>query len=300
MNVFRIILFLSILALACSAIPLPGGAPGTDVPTIPTLPVSTNTPVPPADFGPLPQPGTRLALFRVAEDAAIALRAEPDAGAVLAELPLAVDMLTFLGGAQSVAGNLWLEVALSGQSGWLPGANLIERTSPDAFCSNPAVDLLVADVMAAFALEDGTALAALSSPTHGLFLRHNWWNPEVWIAPERISGLFRDATVIDWGLADGSGEPILGDFNTVLLPGLQEVVGVTNKSTHCNDLENGTGPTTGYTIPSAEYQNANYVVLYRPAGPQDNELDWRSFAFGIEIIDGQPYLLYIIMYRWEI
>ena len=297
-----LLIVLVAFSLACAALPLPGSPSSPHLPTtLPTEPpASPELVATPAPVAGLPAPGSALVLFGVKEDQTLALRAEPAGGDALAELSITASDLVFTGEAVQLAGETWLAIDHAGVQGWLPAMHLIELTPAEDFCNDPQVALLVADVMAALALEDGAALAALTSPTHGLYLRHNWWNNEVWVAPHNVAGVFADPTVLDWGVSDGSGEPILGDFSTVLLPGLQEVVAAPTRELHCDDLENGSGPSSGFKIPPPAYQNANYMVVYRPAGPQDNEFDWRSFAFGIETIDGQPYLLYIVMYRWEI
>ena len=286
-----------LLLMACAGIPQP-----TVVPTVapitspePTLPAAS-----PDSTLPRTQPGAPLVLFSLEEGETQPLLSAPGAGDVLAELAIGARGISFRGDVRAVDDMLWMAVEAAGQEGWLPAERLVEETPASAFCGNEAVDLLVADVMAAISLEDGPALSSHVSPTHGLYLRHNMWNTEVWVAPERVAGLFEDTTVIDWGVADGSGKPILGDFSTILLPDMRETFTATNVEVHCNNLEAGTGPTAGLKELPYGYQNVNTMIVYRPAGPDQNEFDWTSFALGVEMIDGQPYLLFIVMYQYEI
>jgi hypothetical protein len=295
-----LIVTLSVYLSACA---------GLAVPTQITDPVILPIDVQPSPTTPLPMGAdllypigsdVELTLFNVPPEVTMPLLSESATGEIIAHLPADTHGIFFTGDLEEINGSVWLNVTIADQQGWLPAANVSEYLASDEFCADVGARVLIADLMAAIVLEDSVALGTLTSPIHGLYLRHNWWNDQLWIPPGRVPELFEDDTVLDWGIADGSGEPIHGTFSDVLLPGLQEVFAAQNQSLVCDDLDNATGPTTGYTIVSPGYENINYYVVYRPAVADQNEFDWRSFAIGIEYVNGTPYVLFVIMYRWEI
>ena len=203
---------------------------------------------------------------------------------------------------ETVDGEPWLEISQpEGSTGWVYMGFVTEQVSTDLFCADGRVQDLLDQFAAAIQAQDGSSLARLISPLHGLFIRHEWWNPEVHFNDAQVvSNLFTSTVDYDWGNKDGSGEPIIGPFNDVILPELQEVLS-SAYSGHCNTLESGvaTGNTAGLVQLPFEYQNLNYVSLYRPAKP-DDEMDWRTWAVGVEYVDGAPYLFFLIQYHWEV
>jgi hypothetical protein len=134
-----------------------------------------------------------------------------------------------------------------------------------------------------------------------LVIQHNVWNPPVVLKdPEVIAILFDSSSDYDWGIQDASGEPMVGPFKDHILPKLENVL-LQNHTRHCNTLERGvaTAGTTGNVYWPYDYANLNYVALFRPP-PPEQELDWRTWAAGIEYVDGKPYLAVLIQFYWEI
>jgi hypothetical protein len=50
----------------------------------------------------------------------------------------------------------------------------------------------------------------------------------------------------------------------------------------------------------SEYSNMNYISFHRAAPEPGSQLNWRTWALGIEYLDGQPYLALLVQYRGEI
>lgn len=208
--------------------------------------------------------------------------------------------IVMTGNRQQVDRSMWVEVETPGRSlGWVNAHFLAERVESGSFCDDPRIPRLLGNFVTAVNARDGAALAQLISPTHGLTVRLNWWNPEVnFRAQNQIVSIFNDPASHDWGVQDGSGMAIQGAFKDEVLPWLDDVFGA-NFSQHCNDLENGSGGSAGYKNWPFEYQNINYVALYRAAQPGD-ELNWRTWVAGIAYHQGQPYIAFLVQYHWEI
>lgn len=205
------------------------------------------------------------------------------------------------GGQQKIGEIGWVEILRpAGGTGWVNAFYLTEEVSPDDFCADGRVRGLLRDFESAIRLRDGKALAQWISPTHGLTIRHEWWNPPVTFQQGEVAVLFEDPNTHDWGIADGSGLPIQGSFQEIILPRLMEVL-ESNYTMHCNTLETGvaTGGTAGLVILPYEYANFRYYAFYR-AGSVGMEMDWRTWAVGIEYIHGKPTIVFLVQYHWEI
>jgi hypothetical protein len=148
---------------------------------------------------------------------------------------------------------------------------------------------------AAFKNSDGSALANLASPRHGIsfYLANN--NPPVTIPHNQISTLFTSTTPYNWGAAPGSGMTVSGAFKEVMAPKVVEVVSSDALQTACNDLSK-TGPIVSPW--PAEFTTLNFYSLYKP-GSSGIELDWRTFLVGVEFVGGQPYVVAMVHFQWE-
>ena len=202
---------------------------------------------------------------------------------------------------QEVEGNLWLELNIpNGGTAWADTSYLTTQVSSEKFCADQRLNGLISQMVEAIQQRDEEKLASLTSPVHGLSIRHEWWNPELRIkSRDQMLKLFSDDTSYNWGIQDGSGLPLQGSFSQVVLPGLDD--GLQGYTQFCNTLEQGlaAGFTTGFVKWPFEYQNFNYVSLYRAAPPGD-ELNWRTWSIGIEYIGEEPYVVVMVQYHWEI
>ncbi|HEY4665807.1 MAG TPA: hypothetical protein VIH26_00760 [Anaerolineales bacterium] len=198
---------------------------------------------------------------------------------------------TFLGS------STWLEIFLpEGGTGWVNGYNLTEDVSPEAFCQDPRPIDLANRFILALQGESGLELAQLASPKRGLIIRHDWWNPEVIAELGSLPLLFQDSTELNWGISRDSGIPIIGSFAEVILPQLLDVFPIA-PSFSCNRI--ATGNTAEEVAWPAEYTNLNFISFHR-AAPSPSSLNWRSWALGIEYVNGSPYLAVLVQYRGEI
>ncbi len=169
------------------------------------------------------------------------------------------------------------------------------------FCNDPQVLAAVEGFMNAMRSQNGEELAYWVHPEKGLVIRHDWWNPEVAFSQIETASLFSNPQQYNWGIQDGSGLPISGTFQEIVLPGLLDVFN-REYTRQCNTLEYGlaTGNTTGKPQIPTEFTGEGYFALYRPA-PAGVEMDWRTWAVGVEYgADGLPYISYLVQYRWEI
>ena len=191
----------------------------------------------------------------------------------------------------------WLEIFLpEGGIGWVNGYNLTEDVSSEAFCQDPRPVDLANRFILALQSESGLQLAQLASPKRGLIIRHDWWNPEVITELGSLAHLFQDATDQDWGVNRDSGLSITGSFGEVILPRLLDVFSVAPPFS-CNRI--ATGNTAGEVAWPAEYTNLNFISFHR-AAPSPSSLNWRTWALGIEYVNGYPYLAVLVQYRGEI
>jgi len=153
------------------------------------------------------------------------------------------------------------------------------------------------DFKAAVADSDDAALAALIDPDQGLRLHRNWWNPLVLLSGDDAAAPFSSDTSFDWGIADGSGEPIEGTFAEIALPLLQEDLLLATEM-GCNEIL--AGGTAGLVQLPEGYEQVNYYSLYRPAGPDQIEFDWGTWVVGVEPWGDGYRLAFLVHFQWEI
>ncbi len=307
-----IVLAMISTSLACNALM---GVPQTAAPTsgmplptepAPSLPSVTET-NPAADptateAPPSPQPmSLEFGVIRVAEGDVLNVRSGPGVeNDIVAALDPHATGIRQTGNRQKVAHAMWVEIATPAEDiGWVNAHFLTELVPSDQFCADARVEALLDDFVTAIQARNGSALAELVSPTHGLTLRISWWNPEITFKGVPVlDNLFEDTAAHDWGIQDGSGMPIQGAFKDEALPWMDDVFNAAY-TRQCNDLENGSGSSAGYILWPYEYHNINYVALFRAPAPGD-ELNWRTWAVGIQYHQGRPYIAYLVQYHWEI
>ena len=84
-----------------------------------------------------------------------------------------------------------------------------------------------------------------------------------------------------------------GSFHDVVVP---ELVRIFNQpyTLHCNELKHG-GATYELEWP---YQGEFYSI-YFPGTQANGNLDWQTWAMGIEYVSGKPYVYALIQFFWE-
>lgn len=275
-----------------TASPTADGGQPTAAPTAVPTPTPAVTVAPPTAGG-----GYRVAF--VAANDALNVRRRPNAdAAVVTQLPAGTTGIQVIDEGQAAqGGSLWLPVTTSAGDGWVNSRFLTEDVSREAFCADPAVTELLSRLQTAIAEKDGRALDELVHPERGLRLRVSWWNEEVIIRGNNdVRQLFGDDERHNWGLSDGSGEPIRGTFNDVMRPLLERDL---LAATQWGCDEGLFGPTAGMTILPEGYEAVRFFSAHRPA-PAEQELDWGTWLIGIERWQGQYYLSYLVHYNWEI
>ncbi|MGH2619208.1 MAG: hypothetical protein ACRDHG_01385 [Anaerolineales bacterium] len=215
----------------------------------------------------------------------------------IASLPADQRGIGVTGQSTLLGSSTWLEIFLpEGGAGWVNGYNLTEDVTSDAFCQDPRPVDLANRFILALQSESGLQLAQLASPKRGLIIRHDWWNPEVITELGSLSHLFQDAAGQDWGINRDSGLSITGSFGEVILPQLLDVFSAAPPFS-CNRIT--TGSTAEDVAWPAEYTNLNFISFHR-AAPSPSSLNWRTWALGIEYVNGSPYLAVLVQYRGEI
>ena len=168
------------------------------------------------------------------------------------------------------------------------------------FCADARVQALLEAFRAALIDQDGAALAEITDPD-GLDIFYRLANPPVHIGPTEVDALFTSTFAYTWGDQAGSGLPVEGSFSTEILPHLLDVFERPNTQA-CQDLAfgSGTGPTTAIVDWPAQFDGLPFIAVYRAAGAQDNELDWRTWAVGFTVVNGAPKIRVLVQYVWEI
>lgn len=180
-------------------------------------------------------------------------------------------------------------------------APALEATPGFAFCSDPRVQVVIEGLIEAVTSQDGAALAEVIDPAEGVDIYYRLASPSVHLTADELSGLFASTFEYNWGDQAGSGLPVEGSFSDEILPALLDVLD-RSFTQACQDLTTGvgTGPTTALVDWPAEFAGMPFVVLYRAPGAGDNELDWRTWAVGFRVVNGQPKIRVLVQYVWEI
>ena len=167
------------------------------------------------------------------------------------------------------------------------------QISPAGFCTDPQSQALINNFKSALQTSNGSLLASLVSPLHGLDVR-DFRNGQIMNYDQQQAQLLFDSTDrIDWGAAP-SGLETKGSFNDVIVPALLKVFNKDYTLT-CDQVQVG-GATYKATWP---YAGINFYSIYFAGTPNSNNLDWRTWLIGMEYVKGQPYLYAIMQFFWE-
>jgi len=180
-------------------------------------------------------------------------------------------------------------------------SGLLLPTPGTSFCDDPGVQTVLTDLMTAIKEKDGTGLGSLIDPVDGLDIYYTSASLPVNISLETARDLFDSTVSYNWGDHPGSGLPVEGTFSVEILPLLLDVMDRPHTQA-CQNLENGigTGPTTAVITWPEKHSGMPLIALFRAPGPQDNELDWRTWAVGFSVVNGEPKIRMLVQYFWEI
>jgi hypothetical protein len=197
-----------------------------------------------------------------------------------------------IGSSTMVGSSEWWQVQKAGVTGWVNAFYLTEYLPPAAFCSDAKVTTLLTNLGTALKNADGTALAALVSPKHGVDVRLVSNNAPVNYTPATVASVFTNATVQNWGPGAASGAPVSGAFKDIIQPKLLDVYN-SSYQLSCNDTTKAGAVSQPWP---SEYTTVNLYSIYKPATAA--QLDWRDFLVGIEYVNGQPYLFSLVHFEW--
>jgi hypothetical protein len=270
--------------------------PATDVDNAPS---PTTQPNPAPTNQPDSQPDATEAGYQVAfvtSDDTLNVRSGPGvANGIVGELAPNAGGVQVTGQGQIVAGSTWVPISSGGLTGWVNSRFLAESLTD--FCEDTAVTQLVADLETAVANQDGNLLAQLVHPERGLRIHHSWWNPEIRFSQNDVRNIFASNVSIDWGIQDGSGNPIVGPFRQEILPMLQEDF-ILATETGCDEIIHG--GTAGFVQLPDGYDAVHYLSLHRPGTDEFAEMNWGTWVLGIEQWQGSYYLSFLVHFQWEI
>lgn len=198
------------------------------------------------------------------------------------------------GTTQQVAGANWAEVLLPDgvNKGWVNFKYLTEYVPHDTFCADARIAPLIGQLQQAATQSNGSLLASLLSPKHGLSL--NYWpsSNTVNYAAASVQSVFTDPQVINWGSGGGSGIDNTGTFAQVVQP---QLVDVLNSAYQLNCEALSYGQTYTNVV---SYANSN-IHYYSVVKPPVNEMDWKVWLVRIEYVNGTPYVFGAMHYMWE-
>ena len=289
-----------------SPIPVQTRLPGSETDAVqtqdPSSPVETEPIIPTSS--PLGQPTSiprSLAVFSLVAPDVLNVRSEPGVNSAILEFLSADESgIQTTGNTQQADGWLWIEITRPDDvTGWVAAEFMVEEIDPALACADSRLTPLLDRFIQAIRQRDGEKLGEVVSPLHGLRIHLNQDDEGVVInQPLEITSLFNSDATYDWGLHPTSSESLIGKFTDRVLPSLLDVVGTDPKRV-CNTLQQGLsyGNTSEQIAWPALYQNLNFVALYRPA-PSGEDLNWRTWAVGIDFVNGQPYVAVLVQYYW--
>jgi hypothetical protein len=273
----------------------------TTVPLLPTSTAATEIP----QVNPTPfvistfEPSGMYAVVGIPEGEVLYLRNPAGiTGSVVEELAYDERGITATGNVANLGSSIWMEIQTpDGSRGWVNSLNMTEDVSQEQFCEDARALMVLDDSLRSIQTQDGNLLSQIVNPRRGLVIRHDWWNPEVIVPAERVSGIFDDRSEIAWGLMSGGEFKIQGSFQEIIMPLLEDAL-LNSPVVVCGTVPSGT--TSRPAIWPTEYTSMNYFAIHRPAPEGGNAFDWRTWAFVFEYIDGEPSLTSIVHFHGDV
>ncbi|HEX8992999.1 MAG TPA: hypothetical protein VF784_15060, partial [Anaerolineales bacterium] len=168
------------------------------------------------------------------------------------------------------------------------------QVPPAVFCADTQATTLIDNFKKALKTSDGTLLASLVSPTHGMDARLYRDGRIVNYDTQHAKFLFETTFSVDWGAAPGSGQETMGSFHELIIPDLLDVF-TRSYSLTCNQVQVG-GTTYQATWP---YSGINFYSVYFPGTTAKGNMDWHTWLLGMHYVNGSPYLYAIMQFKWE-
>ena len=272
--------------------------------TIPLLPTSVgSTEIPHVNPTPLVfstfEPSGMYAVVGIPEGEVLPLRNPAGiSGSIVIELAYDARGITATGNVTNLGSSIWMEIQVpDGSRGWVNSLNMTEDVNQEQFCHDDRAVMVLDKSLQSIQKQDGDLLSQIVNPRRGLVIRHDWWNPEVNVPADSVSGIFDNLSEMEWGLLSGGEFKIQGSFKDIILPLLEDTV-LNSPIPLCGELPSGT--TSRPALWPTEYTSFNYFAIHRPAPDGGNSFDWRTWAFVFEYVDGQPFLTSIIHFHGDV
>jgi hypothetical protein len=162
------------------------------------------------------------------------------------------------------------------------------------FCADAQATTLINNLKSALQTSNGSLLASLVSPTHGMDARLYRDGRIVNYDQAHTKFLFDSTYSVDWGASPGSGQETNGSFHQVIIPDLLDVFSRSYTLT-CNQVQAG-----GASYPTTwPYTGINFYSVYYPGMAANGNLDWHTWLLGMHYVNGRPYLYAIMQFKWE-
>ena len=168
------------------------------------------------------------------------------------------------------------------------------QPAPANFCADGQVNALINSFKTAIQTSNGTLLASLVSPVHGMDARLYRNGRIVNYDSAHAKFLFDTTFVVNWGIAPGSGLETKGSFHELFIPALRDVFNKSYTLT-CNQIQVG-GTTYQAKWP---YSGINYYSVFYPGTQGNGSLDWHTWVLGMDYTNGNPHLYAIMQFKWE-
>ena len=218
-------------------------------------------------------------------------------GIVVENLDWKMREIELTGNTTLLGSSLWVEVVSTDEDGgWVNSWNLTEAVSQSDFCADSRVIELLTTFRRLIEAKEYVNLYKLINPDRGLSFRLNWYSPDINVSREMVIDLFNNLEPIEWGTMADSGLSVVGPFQEVIYPKLIDVILQSPEYT-CNQLQSGN--IANEPIWPDEFVNLNFYGAYRPA-INGNDFDWRTWAIGIEYVQGVPFISVMIHYSSEL
>jgi hypothetical protein len=151
---------------------------------------------------------------------------------------------------------------------------------------------LIDSLKSAMLTSNGETLSSLVSP-NGMEVRYVRYGNPITYTAEQAKFLFETTFEANWGAEPGSGEDKIGSFHDVIVPELVEVFNQPY-TLHCNELKHG-----GATYELEWDYSGDFYSVYFPGTEEYGNLDWHTWAVGVEYVEGKPYIYAMMQFFWE-
>jgi hypothetical protein len=175
----------------------------------------------------------------------------------------------------------------------LPGVTTAPSTGTVSICNDQQSTALIDSFKTAMLNSDGPLLSSLVSPARGMDVGFFRDGTVITYRPEHAKFLFETTFEVDWGAEPGSGNPVRGAFHDVVAPELMETFSQ-SYTLHCNELKLG-----GATYEAAWPYGDEFYSVHFPGTQANGNMDWQTWAMGIENVNNKPYIYALIRFFWE-